>query len=148
MDADRQIQNLIFRYAKLIDDGDFDGIGRLFAHGRIIAGDGAGRTEVAGTAAVTAMYETTTRRYPDDGTPHTQHVTSNVIIELDSGAERANAHSYFTVLQQVADTDLQPIISGSYNDTFKVIDQTWWFDTREMIVGLVGDLSRHLLIEF
>ena len=68
-------------------------------------------------------------------------------VEVDGGAESATARSYFTVLQQVEDTDLRPIISGSYNDVFKVVDGAWWFDTREMVVGLVGDLSRHLLID-
>ena len=147
MEADRAIQNLIFRYAELVDAGDFDGIGQLFAHGRIVAGDGTDRNEVAGAAAVTAMYEATTRRYSDDGTPHTKHLTSNVIVEVEPGSKRANARSYFTVLQQVDDMALQPIISGRYHDRFHVVDRTWRFDSREMIVDLLGDLGRHLLIE-
>lgn len=147
MDADRKIQNLIFRYAELIDAGDFDGLGELFTHGRIVASDGANHTEVKGAAAVTAMYEASTRRYPDAGTPHTKHVTSNVIVEFDETSDRAAARSYFTVLQQLDDMALQPIISGRYHDAFHLIDRTWWFDRREMIVDQVGDLSRHLLFE-
>jgi 3-phenylpropionate/cinnamic acid dioxygenase small subunit len=147
VESDRQIENLIYRYAELIDAGDFEGIGRLFRHGRIIAGNGSNRSEVVGSDAVTALYEATTRRYPDDGTPHTRHVTSNVIIEVETGAIEATARSYFTVLQQTDEIALQAVVSGSYHDTFRELEGTWWFDTREMIVGLVGDLSRHLLIE-
>jgi hypothetical protein len=37
------------------------------------------------------------------------------------------------------------IIIGRYHDTFRRIDGRWWFDTRVMLVDLVGDLSQHLL---
>ena len=147
MRADREIENLIYRYAELIDAGDFDGIGDLFAKGRIVAGSGSTRNEVVGSAAVTAMYQATTRRYPDDGTPHTRHLTSNVIIEADDDSTRASARAYFTVLQQVDDMALQPIISGRYHDSFHLIDGVWCFESREMLVDALGDLSRHLLIE-
>ena len=69
------------------------------------------------------------------------------IIEVEDGADTASARSYFTVLQQVEDLPLQPIISGRYHDTFHRIDGSWWFDTRIMRVDLVGDLGRHLLYE-
>ncbi len=74
-------------------------------------------------------------------------MTTNSIIEVDEGADAALARSYFTVFQQVDDFPLQPIISGRYRDTFQRIDGRWWFDTRVIVVDLVGDLSRHLLYE-
>ena len=33
MDDRGNIQNLLYRYAELIDAGDYEGIGELFAHG-------------------------------------------------------------------------------------------------------------------
>jgi hypothetical protein len=96
---------------------------------------------------VLGMYQASTRIYEDNGTPHTKHVTTNAIIEVDEGADAASARSYYTVMQQTKALPLQPIIAGRYHDTFKRIDGAWWFDTRIMFVDLMGDLSQHLLYE-
>ena len=144
LDAERAVARLIHTYAERIDAGDFAGVGGLFTHGRIALEDG---TLVAdGADAVEALYVATTRRY-DDGTPHTKHVTTNVIVEAARGGTDAEARSYFTVFQGLADFPLQAIISGRYHDTFERIDGTWWFAERRMIPELYGDLSRHLLID-
>ena len=74
-------------------------------------------------------------------------MTTNAIVTLEEGARKAAARSYYTVFQQVEGHPLQPIICGRYHDTFQRIDGGWWFDTRLMIVDLVGDLSRHLLFD-
>jgi hypothetical protein len=34
-DAAREIENLVYTYAELLDAGDLDGVAALFAHGRI-----------------------------------------------------------------------------------------------------------------
>ena len=97
-----------------------------------------------GRDRVLALYRGSTRIY-DDGSPHTRHVTTNSIIEVDEDAGAASARSTYTVFQQVDDFPLQPIISGRYRDSFRRINESWWFDTRVILVDLVGDLSRHLL---
>lgn len=143
IDADRAaITALICGYAEMIDDGDFEGIGELFAHATIGAyGDTRG---VTGTEAAIRLYESTTRRYPE-GTPRTHHVTTNLIADPD-GAGRARSRSYFTVLQAVDGAlALQPVIAGRYHDRFERIDGEWRFAERRMEVRLVGDLSHHLL---
>lgn len=145
LDAERAIERLLHTYAERIDAGDFAGVGELFGHGRIATDDGTVVAE--GAVAVEALYRATTRRYDDDGTPHTKHVTTNVIIDADRGSVRATARSYFTVFQGLADFPLQPIISGRYHDTFTRIDGVWWFEERRMMPELFGDLSRHLLID-
>jgi 3-phenylpropionate/cinnamic acid dioxygenase small subunit len=146
-DVDRAIHNLLFTYAERIDAGDLAGVGALFAKGRIVPSpDTPPDQGVRGAEAVEGMYRATTRLY-SDGTPHTKHVTTNVIVEADEAAGTAEARSYFTVLQQLDDFPLQPIISGRYRDTFVCDDGAWRFETRSMIVDLKGDLSRHLLIE-
>jgi 3-phenylpropionate/cinnamic acid dioxygenase small subunit len=143
----REIENLLYTYAERIDAGDLEGVADLFAHGRITASAEAPPEQaVEGRDRVLALYRGSTRIY-DDGTPHTKHVTTNSIIEVDEGGEAASARSYYTVFQQVEDLPLQPIICGRYHDTFHRIDGRWWFDTRTMIVDLVGDLSRHMLYE-
>lgn len=144
-DPARAIENLLYVYAERIDAGDLEGVAELFTHGRIQASPDAPVERAAvGRDGVLALYRASTRIHPD-GTPRTRHVTTNAIIEVDASAGTAAGRSCFTVLQQVDDFPLQPIISGRYHDTFQHLDGRWWFDTRIMFVDLVGDLSRHLL---
>jgi hypothetical protein len=139
------IERLLFTYAERIDAGDFAEVGALFRHGRLTTADGTVIAE--GADAVADLYVGTTRRYPDDGTPHTKHVTTNVVVDLYPSGTQASARSYFTVLQGLADFPLQPVISGRYRDTFERLDGTWWFRERCMVPELYGDLSHHLLID-
>ena len=144
-DAAREIENLLHTYAERIDAGDLEGVADLFAHGRIAASPEATPEQTFdGRDRVLALYRGSTRIY-EDGSPHTRHVTTNSIIEVDEGTDAGSARSYYTVFQQVDDLPLQPIISGRYHDTFQRIEGRWWFDTRIMLGDLVGDLSRHLL---
>ncbi|HSB96814.1 MAG TPA: nuclear transport factor 2 family protein [Spongiibacteraceae bacterium] len=142
MDSYRAIQNLLSTYAERIDAGDFAGVGQLFARGEILAP--AGDQGVQGAANVQSMYEVFTKVYPD-GTPRTQHMMSNVWIEVDEAAGTAQARSRFTVLQQLEDFPLQVIIAGGYQDRFARDEQGWYFVQRLMQPKLYGDLSRHLL---
>ncbi|MBW2418746.1 MAG: nuclear transport factor 2 family protein [Deltaproteobacteria bacterium] len=146
-DPAREIQNLLYTYAERIDLGDLEGVAELFAHGRIAASANAPPEQTfEGRDRVLALYRGSTRIY-DDGIPHTKHVTTNSIIEVEESANAASARSYFTVFQQVDDLPLQCIICGRYHDTFHRVDGRWCFDTRIMLVDLTGDLSRHLLYE-
>jgi 3-phenylpropionate/cinnamic acid dioxygenase small subunit len=144
-DPAREIENLLYLYAERIDAGDLEGVAELFTHGRIRASPGATPAQtIEGRDEVLALYRASTRLY-EDGTPRTKHVTTNAFIEVDPGGTRAAARSGFTVFQQVGDTPLQPIICGRYHDSFHRVDGRWCFDTRTMLIDLVGDLSRHLL---
>lgn len=141
--AHLQIQNLIGMYAERIDRGDFAGIGELFAHAVITVEGSQART--AGAKDIQAMYEQWTRRYADDGTPHTKHVTTNLIIEIDEEAGTATCRSYITVFQQTPNLPLQPILQGRYHDRFERVDGNWRFAHRHMFNDRLGDLSQHLL---
>ena len=137
------VANLVYTYAERIDLGDFAGVAELFAHA-VITNEGSDeRSE--GTAAAQEMYEKWTRRYEDNGTPHTKHVTTNLIIEVDEAAGAATCRSYFTVMQQTPNLALQPIIAGRYHDRFERVDGTWRFSQRHIISELFGDLSQHML---
>lgn len=139
----REIERLIYAYAEHIDAGDFDAVAGLFANGRIEAAPG---TVIEGRDAVLDLYERTTRRHTD-GTPLTSHLTTNVVVDVSDDASRAQARSYFTVLQQTDALPLQPIIAGRYHDTFHRIHQQWWFDTRTIVIRHTGDLREHLHID-
>jgi 3-phenylpropionate/cinnamic acid dioxygenase small subunit len=142
-DAATRIQNLVHRYAELIDLGDFAAVGHLLGRAEVGSGDHPGT--LTGPEALTAMFTSTTRRY-EDGTPRTKHVTTNCIIETDEDAGTASCRSYFTVLQAVPDLPLQPIVAGRYHDRFVREDGEWRFAERRFFIDLVGDVSQHQLV--
>lgn len=134
----REIENLIARYAYLVDDGDFDGLAALFADAafRLNGGPTARGAEVASLARASL------RTY-DDGTPRTRHVTTNLLIEVDPDGTTARGRAYFTVFQALPDFPLQPIAAGRYADRFVRRDGAWRFESRDVSTDLVGDVSRH-----
>ena len=143
------ITELIYRYAELIDAGDFDGLGELLAHAEF----GGPRTPRArGADAITALFVATTRRFAD-GTPKTRHLVLNPIVEVDG--DTASARSTFCVVQATDAVALQPIVVGRYydtfardgGDTFARDTAGWHFTQRVAEVEMVGDVSDHLLID-
>ena len=138
-DGYRAIENLIARYAELLDDGDFAGLGALLADATFIGGRG---NVVSGRTAIENMFRDAMIVY-EDGSLRTKHVTTNIIIEIAEDAGTAVARSYLTVLQATADMALQPIVCGRYYDRFGRIGGQWRFVERRLSPDLVGDLSRH-----
>jgi 3-phenylpropionate/cinnamic acid dioxygenase small subunit len=133
------ITELLYRYAELIDAGDFDGIGRLLARGSFAG--------VSGAEAIAELFGATTRRYPKHGnTPRTRHLVLNPVIEI--GTERtATARSTFCVVQATDTVPLQPIVVGRYFDTFTCDDDGWYFTARRVDVEMIGDISAHLMVD-
>lgn len=143
--SERDIENLLYRYGELVDAADFDGIGQLFAHGRIAQSHDAPDSEaLVGAGPVAGMYRHNNKVHPD-GTLRTKHVITNAIIEIAPDDQTATARAYFTVFQQTDVLALQPIIAGRYDDRFARVAGDWAFSSRVMIVDLVGDLSEHLV---
>lgn len=145
MEDSRQIENLIYQYAELIDSGNLEGVAELFRRGEIYSR--VHNVKRAGFDEVLQMYQLSCRLYEDSGTPLTKHLTTNVIIELEDGGLEASARSYYTVLQATGSLSLQPIISGRYVDSFRKVGSRWEFAQREMLVDLIGDCSAHLLYD-
>ncbi|WP_181807437.1 nuclear transport factor 2 family protein [Streptomyces shenzhenensis] len=135
----RAIENLIARYAELVDDGDFAGLAVLLADATFT---GSGEP-VSGREAIERMFQDTLIVYAD-GTPRTQHVTTNVAIEVDEQAGTAVSRSYVTVLQALPGLPLQPVAAGRYRDRFRRRDGQWHFAERRVSINLIGDVSRHL----
>lgn len=133
-----EIHELLYRYAELIDAGDFDGVGALLGRGTFMG--------VAGADAITGLFGKTTRRFPEHGNrPRTRHLVLNPIVEIDG--DTARARSTFCVVQQTDTVALQPIVVGRYADTFARGEQGWYFTERTVDVEMVGDVSDHLLID-
>jgi len=132
--AEQSIANLVFRYARLMDAGDFDGVAALFERGTYVGMPGG--PPLADLLRQTVLLH--------DGQMGTHHVTTNLEIELDDDAQGATARSYFSVFQQIGEFPLQPIICGRYTDRMVLGTDGWHFAERKIDMTLKGDLSHHL----
>jgi ketosteroid isomerase-like protein len=149
--ADRlAITDLIYRYAELIDAGDFEGLGHLLDRA---AFGGPSTPTVTGAAAIARLFAITTKRFTDTGTPKTRHLVLNPIVEVDGDA--ATARSTFCVVQATGAVPLAPIVVGRYHDRFareggdSLVGHCggWHFTSRIAEVEMAGDTSDHLLID-
>jgi len=132
------VTTLLYRYAELIDAGDFDGVGELLGRGSFMG--------VTGPARIGALFASTTRRFPDHAnTPRTRHLVLNPIVDVSG--DTAAARSTFCVVQQTETVALQPIVVGRYHDTFARDAHGWYFTQRRVDVEMVGDVSDHLMMD-
>lgn len=137
MDDRGQIENLMSRYCRLYDSGDFEGYAELFAGARVVGP----LSTLNGAAEVVAYHRSNCLLY--EGSPQTRHVTTNIEIDVADDGLTAKARSYVTVYQALPDFPLQAIFVGGYNDEFVKTDGQWRFAQREAVPFFVGDLSRH-----
>jgi SnoaL-like domain len=134
------IQHVMFRYAECVDLARFEELGQLFRHGSLAA---VGAEPMKGAQAIRNFYAATNKVH-SDGTLRTRHLATNAIVEVEPGATRATARSYFVVLQETATLPLQAIVAGRYHDVFHVVAGEWTFAERLIHVDQVGDMSNHL----
>jgi hypothetical protein len=145
------ITELLYRYAELIDAGDFDGVGGLLSRATF---GGTGPQGVSGAENIANLFAATTRRYPEHGnTPRTRHMVLNPVVEIFkiSGERTATARSTFCVVQNTETVPLQPIVVGRYFDAFTCDPADgpagWYFTERKVAVEMVGDVSAHLMVD-
>ncbi len=119
LSSHRAIENLIATYAELVDDGDFAGVGSLLADATFVGAAGS----VSGQAEIEKMLRDNVIVY-DDGTPRTNHITTNLAIEIDEDAGTAISRSYFTALQALPDLALQPIVTADEIRSDAPFDET------------------------
>jgi len=134
--------NLLYRYAELMDLGQFEALAELFERARIRMG-GREPREVEGRQLL-EIWRDQVILYPC-GTPRTRHVVTNPIIELDEAAGRARVRSAYTVYQATDELPLQVIALGRYHDEFERYDGSWHFVFRDYsMLDLAGELRYHL----
>lgn len=132
------VTELLYRYAELIDAGDFDGVGELLGRGNFMG--------VAGAERIAKLFASTTRRFPEHGnTPRTRHLVLNPIVDVTG--DTAAARSTFCVTQNTETVPLQPIVVGRYQDSFARDEHGWYFTERHVDIEMLGDVSDHLLVD-
>jgi hypothetical protein len=134
-DSVRTITAMIHQYCELFDTGDFDAFARQFAHGQWHRAD-------PGEAATRQWITDHVLTY--DGRPGTQHLTTNLIVDVDEEAGTATARSYITVIQGVPGFAMQPIFGGRYHDRFERVDTAWVWRERRVLPDVYGDTSHHV----
>jgi 3-phenylpropionate/cinnamic acid dioxygenase small subunit len=138
------VTELLYRYAELIDAGDFDGVGALLARATFA---GTRSQSTSGADTIAKLFAMTTRRYPEHGnTPRSRHLVLNPVIKI-SPERTASARSTFCVVQNTETVPLQPIVVGRYYDTFSCDENGWYFTGRQVDVEMVGDVSAHLEVD-
>jgi 3-phenylpropionate/cinnamic acid dioxygenase small subunit len=136
---DEAVRALVIAYAERLDRGDLDGVAALFRDAVVRATRGGDR---AGAAAVRRMYDPVIRY--DDGTPRTQHVLSNLEVQVDESSGTATSRCAFTVVQARPAGGVQTILAGRYDDRFARVDGEWRFVERVIRPDLAGDLTDHM----
>ena len=135
-----QIRRLHHMYAYTFDSGDFDAFAGLFEHGTLHL---PGVDEPAtGPVAVRRLVDRCVILY--DGTPATNHLMHNLVVDFDDDGETAHASTYVQVMQGLPDFPLQTVATGIYRDVLRRRNGVWTFAERTTEGSLRGDLSRHL----
>jgi hypothetical protein len=141
-----EILNLVYSYPELLDGGDLVGVGELFRDATLVfeGPDGTPLAELSGSDAVRANFEASVKIYPDDGTPHTRHVLTNPIVDIEEDAGTAVCRYYCTVFQRTDDFPLQPVWANRYEDQLRRVDGAWRLVHRRGFGHMPGDTSQHL----
>jgi len=126
------IQNLIYRYADLLDRGSLDEAGALFDHADFHLVGMDGPLSRAGENRMTPVFREWMSALPSiGGKPNTRHVTTNLIIAPD-GPGRAKTRAYVIVFGSNDALPAQPMLGGSYNDRFEKVAGAWRFAERRL----------------
>lgn len=136
------IRGLVHRYSTLVDSGDVAGLGELFAHGSFVVP--GTNTHATGRAEAERIFGRSLR-YHGDGTPQTMHLVGNVTIDLDDDATAATSTSYTAVFQGTSSLPLQVILTATYADSFRKVDEAWRFHERVVTFVHQGDTSEHFV---
>jgi hypothetical protein len=145
--AMEEIRNLVVQYPHVVDKGDFASVGEFYDGATIRAFDAHGNPMNDGH---TRSAEDVRKFYEDiivvdeRGNPNTQHLVSNIQVEVDHDGRTAKGKSTFTVFNQGEGFPLQLVITGYYEDKYERIDGKWRIVERDEYMGLIGNLSFHL----
>jgi 3-phenylpropionate/cinnamic acid dioxygenase small subunit len=144
------IEDVLYRYAEAIDDGDMAALSVVLGGCTVILPDGS---RLQGGTAIADHYRSIIRFYDADGneveyqrghcTPRTRHVTTNVRCTFDAPLTGAEVRSYFTAYQTF-DGRNEIVAGGRYHDRFQMSLRGWAMVERRVLIDNAGDMSRHL----
>ena len=144
MDSYREIENLVYDMAWLIDnEKEYELITELFKGCMLIAPPNMTETPAHEMAEWSRKSH---RRWGPDQRNQTQHQITNLKIEVDEEAGTAKTRCYLTIMQAVPEVGfpLQPIFCGTYHDTFnRNAKGKWRYATHMLVTDLMGECCNH-----
>lgn len=129
LEDEREIRDLIIRYAQRLDARDHKGYASLFAR----EGRWSGRMgDATGPEAIEAMLIEGLGPAPENFV-NTQnfHLMSNILIEVEG--DRAKAESRLVYFARTADAKPGPMLAGRYYDELIREDGRWRFSYRRVV---------------
>jgi uncharacterized protein (TIGR02246 family) len=129
LEDEREIRELLIRYAQCLDGRDFDGYANLFTED----GRWYGRLgEAKGRDGIREMLLDSFGPTPE-GFVNTNnfHLMTNFLIEIDGDTARAD--SRITYFARGKDNRPVPMLAGRYEDEFVRVEGRWLFSSRHVI---------------
>jgi len=151
--ATEEIRHILFSYPEYIDRGTIDGVVGLLSGVKMANANGVRAERIPESDLPTLSAEQVREMYTssvifyEDGLPHTKHLITNFDIKFSDDGQHAETRSYYVVLQALEDFPLQIVITGRYEDEYRVEDGEWRLKIRREFADLVGDLSHHVTPE-
>ena len=121
LEARAEIQELLVRYALLIDDHDFDALGALFTADARFGSPGGAHV---GRADIVANYRARGAQYPIS-----LHVARGVVLEFD---DDEHAHGQVQGFSEQAGGEQTVITAFRYDDAYRREDGHWRFASRDV----------------
>lgn len=126
------IQNLIYRYADLLDSGKPGEAGALFDHADFYLEGETAPLSRAGRNCMAQVFQQWMSMFPQaGGLPCVRHVTTNLIVEPD-GVDRARTQACVTIFRSGGTLPVQAALGGDYSDRFQRVDGQWRFIERRL----------------
>lgn len=145
--ADRDaIENLMHRYAELMDEGDAQGLADLFVDAEIVVepGEDVRPERVGSYRGRDQIYAFYGGDAASGRAGAFMHLTTNSIIDIDDAAGTATARSCYAVLSRMADGQIGVVVAGRYRDRFERTGSDWRFASRAYLTSLAGGALRAL----
>lgn len=137
MSDETEIINLLHRYAEFADRGNGDGMAQLFSHTHYSLPPNW--EPVYGAEPMAKFYKEVVL-LRQDGTPGTQHVVTNPILEIAPDRKTAKCRSYYTVIHQAENQSPRVAAAGRYHDEFEKVDGVWRFSKRQYFMDFNSNI--------
>jgi len=147
--ARHAIEDIVFRYAEAVDEGDYAALAKVLHHCTLVMPNGnnivGGSAIAANYRSIIVLYDAAEQRvkFAPGASPRTRHVTTNLIYEFSDDVTSANVRSYFSVYQNLGGQN--PLIAGGrYLDRYSIGADGWQIDERAVRIEQPTDMRAHL----
>ncbi len=133
-DAEREIVQILYRFARIVDGRDWSAMDTVFSEGVVST---YGDDQQCGREVMLALF----RRHLDPCGP-TQHFLGNITVEINGNEARSSAYVQARHQGKGATAALTLEMYGEYHDGWKLMPQGWRIVRRDPVwFYQTGDVS-------